>query len=259
MSNGTDCSVQGCDRTARSKGWCSGHAQRVRRNGEPGPATFRRSPGSTPEPCTVEGCDLPQDSRGYCKTHYSRWYYGTELHKPVKQPEGRLTPVCAVTGCLDPATGRGWCNRHYQRWWRTGETGPADIPRYGLIKVCSAMGCDRAHRTKGYCDTHYRRWKRGVPVDSKTFRAPPKPMNASSYAAVHMRLAATWGPASDYACCWCGEDAHHWAYQHNDPEALYSATGAPYSLNIGECYEPMCRQCHGRMDNDLDMREAAFN
>ena len=167
--------------------------------------------------------------------------------------------ACAVDGCDDPSDSRGWCRRHYLRWWRTGDPGPAELPRYGLIKVCSAEGCERAHRTKGYCDLHYRRFKRGVNPETKKFRSLPKPMDPNSYNAVHGRLATVWGPASDYPCIWCGEDAHHWAYQHNDPNPLRAPNGMPYSTDLLGAYEAMCRACHATFDRDLDLREAIFD
>ncbi|MBA8806042.1 hypothetical protein FB382_004393 [Nocardioides ginsengisegetis] len=178
---------------------------------------------------------------------------------PIAHYVKATPPPCKIDGCDDVSDSRGWCRRHYLRWWRLGDPGPAELRRIGLIETCTADGCDKQHRTKGYCDTHYRRWKRGVPVESKTFKALPKPSDPNSYAAVHARLRATWGPASDYACSTCGEDARHWAYQHNDPHPLRAPNGMPYSTDIFGCYEAMCGPCHGKFDRDLDMREAIFN
>lgn len=257
MQNGTACSVDGCDRKAGVKGWCRQHYQRVQRNGHPGAATFRRAPNSTPPPCSVDVCDLPAESRGWCPSHYQRWYDGRQVDGPIKvRAAARVSAPCAVDGCDDASTARGWCNSHYQRWWRTGEPGPANLRRYGLVKVCSAEGCEEEHRTQGFCDMHYRRWKRGLRTDSLTFLTPPTPMNPNTYAAVHGRLATRRGKASDHSCFWCGDQAQTWAYQHNDRDALYSPGGHPYSLKLDQCYQPMCRSCHGQFDRDLDARVA---
>lgn len=63
------CSVDGCDRTAWSRGWCKSHYQRWQRNGEPGPADFRPIRAV----CQVQGCGEPHEGRGWCATHYMRW------------------------------------------------------------------------------------------------------------------------------------------------------------------------------------------
>lgn len=161
-----------------------------------------------------------------------------------------ITP-CSVTGCEDTSNSRGWCRAHYLRWWRTGEPGPANLPRYGLIKTCTAEGCQRAHRTKGYCDLHYRRAKRGVRVDSLKFRAEPKPPNPVSYPNTHRLVVKERGPAREQTCE-CGSPARQWAYQHNDPAALFSPAGHAYSLDIFGCYAAMCHTCHNLLDRDPD-------
>lgn len=166
--------------------------------------------------------------------------------------------LCSIDGCDDIAKGRGWCNSHYQRWYRTGHPGSAESKRYGLFNGCSAEGCERAHRTGGYCDMHYRRFKRGVRTDSLKFLTPPTEANPNSYAAVHGRLAAQRGPARDHLCK-CGDQASTWAYQHNDPNALTSPGGHPYSTRIFDCYRAMCRSCHGLLDRDLDERLARLD
>lgn len=249
------CSVEGCDREAPVE-WCTGHQQRVRRTGSPGPAQFRRSPGTPPPWCRVEVCDRPAETGdGLCRSHAVRQQKGQALDTPIAKRDGSEPPRCSIDGCDGPAFGRGWCSRHYQRWHRTGDPGPADIPRYGLIETCTADGCDRAHRTKGYCDTHYRRWVRGWPTDSLRFLVIKERAKVMTYEAAHGRIRALRGRAADCMCL-CGAPAHAWAYQHNDPEALADPAGHPYSLRFFDCYEPMCRSCHALLDRNLDERMA---
>lgn len=187
--------------------------------------------------------------------HYNRWRDGRPLDGPVKTYQKSPPLPCKVEGCGDSAKAHGWCNRHYQRWWRTGDPGTADLPRRGLITICSADGCDRDQRTKGWCDMHYRRWKRGLDVTSSTFLAAPSSRREGTYAHAHRLLAKQFGSARRYQCVGCGRPAAQWAYQHNDPAELTSELGMPYSMNIVDCYEPMCLSCHGLLDANLDERQ----
>lgn len=72
MSNGQrTCSVDGCDRPHRSKGWCNAHYSRVLRNGVPGgliPAKVEFG-----EFCHVPECEKPR-RRGerHCSMHTTR-------------------------------------------------------------------------------------------------------------------------------------------------------------------------------------------
>lgn len=260
VNKATECAVDGCERPAAVRGWCRGHDQRVRRSGSPGPATFRRAPNSEPPVCLTPDCGEPAHARGFCRGHYQRWYDGRDTSAPVIKQVRRAEPQqCRIDGCSDIQRSRGLCNRHYQHWYRTGDPGPADLPRYGLVEMCSAEGCDRPHRTKGFCDTHYRRWRRGLSVDSVRFRSIPKRADVITYNAAHQQLRSLRGPASRQQCE-CGETARQWAYQHNDPEALTSPLGHKYSLRYFDCYAPMCQSCHNLLDRDLDeqLRRAAL-
>lgn len=71
MAKGT-CKLDGCDRPKYCHhGWCKGHYQRWKRNGDPGSPEIvwkRRDPI-----CTIDGCDGKQMARGWCQVHYLRW------------------------------------------------------------------------------------------------------------------------------------------------------------------------------------------
>lgn len=66
------CSVDGCEKPAKTRGWCSAHYERWRRNGVPGPAgDARRRPFI---PCVVDGCtNKRKRSTGLCGKHHWRW------------------------------------------------------------------------------------------------------------------------------------------------------------------------------------------
>jgi hypothetical protein len=62
------CTVDGCERDAKSRGWCHAHYQQWRRHGD---ETARR-PLRSAGPCTVDGCDRQRHARDLCSTHYRR-------------------------------------------------------------------------------------------------------------------------------------------------------------------------------------------
>jgi hypothetical protein len=66
MPEGT-CSIDGCNETARKRGWCTRHYERWRRNGDP--TAYLRVRNT----CTIEGCNDFVTGRGWCRMHYSRW------------------------------------------------------------------------------------------------------------------------------------------------------------------------------------------
>lgn len=68
------CSIDGCEKPPRSRGWCSRHYDRWRDHGDPlgGKPIQRRPNGSEAPKCAVEECPDPARSRGYCAVHWSR-------------------------------------------------------------------------------------------------------------------------------------------------------------------------------------------
>ncbi len=65
MTKGT-CSVDGCDRPSRKRGWCTLHYGRWRAHGDP--LWKREKPR-----CRVEHCEKPAKTYGWCGMHYQRW------------------------------------------------------------------------------------------------------------------------------------------------------------------------------------------
>lgn len=109
------CSVEGCDRTVRERGWCPTHYWRWWKFGDP-----LREPVPKIHPtCAVDGCDALTKGHGYCSRHWQKWKkYGDPLadHRPVAETE------CSIAGCRKgPVRGRGWCAMHYQRWRTHGD------------------------------------------------------------------------------------------------------------------------------------------
>lgn len=64
------CTVDGCARPHKARGYCQGHYARVLRTGQPGPAEFRRH--NTPS-CELDGCGRDHYIGGFCRVHHERW------------------------------------------------------------------------------------------------------------------------------------------------------------------------------------------
>ena len=96
------CSVEGCERKHKTKGYCSMHYQRH----------YRGSPlsGRPPKPamCSVEGCERKHKAKGYCNTHYQRQRQNILLSGRPPKPA-----MCSVEGCERYRLAKGYCNTHY--------------------------------------------------------------------------------------------------------------------------------------------------
>ena len=65
------CSVDGCERSAKTRGWCPTHYTRWLKYGDVNVVRPRGKP-ATPHPCTVDGCSERPIARGLCSMHYQR-------------------------------------------------------------------------------------------------------------------------------------------------------------------------------------------
>lgn len=187
--------------------------------------------------CQVESCDAPHTARGLCDKHYQAWRkYGDPL---ASRKSKRKT--CRIEGCNGKAHGHSLCTKHYLRWYTHGDA-EYERPAYA---ECDVDGCDAAPRspTSKWCEKHYGRLRRNGDPEALV----EKRQATATYRAAHTRLVKDKGLAADRRCIDCGQDAHHWSYNHQDPDPLYSEGGQPYSLN-GEYYEPRCRRCHKAFD-----------
>lgn len=112
------CSIDGCDGEAKTRGWCQAHYMRWFMKGDTGSADIVRRPkGRT---CSLDGCDRPHQGRGFCDTHLQRFIkYGDP--GPAAIEARNPGAKCSIDGCVRPASARGWCNAHYLRWRKTGD------------------------------------------------------------------------------------------------------------------------------------------
>lgn len=126
---GRVCSVDGCERPAKTRYWCAMHYMRLRRTGQLDlqPRVRISGPGTV---CCIDGCDQPVMGRGWCRTHYNRWQRWGD-------------PTALV---------RPFVGQHEKRFWSkvdtTGDcwvwTAKAAIAGYGVFSVGPKM--IRAHR-----------------------------------------------------------------------------------------------------------------
>ena len=163
-TGGKLCSVDGCERPVKARGWCAMHHQRWLKHGDPETRVKRGRPEKHARGCKVDGCEGKHAGKGYCKRHYNRWLrHGDPLGgSPPRAPR----KPCSVKGCDRPAKAKGWCARHHNRWLQHGDVF-ADVPivhggrrLFSMNKQgeCSVDGCGKVGTLrKGMCDSHYRR------------------------------------------------------------------------------------------------------
>ncbi len=121
------CSIDGCQRSARTKGLCPGHYERLRTTGSTGTTALRTRRSPVPHLCSLDGCDRPYKTGGLCETHYWRL-----LKHGVPGPAA-IRPIvggpCTVHGCETSSTGQGLCPLHYGRMKKGRPIGPAGLMR----------------------------------------------------------------------------------------------------------------------------------
>lgn len=76
------CSVEGCERSVKSKGMCQTHYARAWR-GSPLDAPIRVWKHNAP--CEVAGCERPARTKQMCEAHYLRALQGRSLSEPIQR------------------------------------------------------------------------------------------------------------------------------------------------------------------------------
>lgn len=67
------CSVDGCQKPSKSRGWCNTHYERWRRTGDAGYAASLVVIAWGGTPCRTEGCQRKPQHRGLCSRCYRLW------------------------------------------------------------------------------------------------------------------------------------------------------------------------------------------
>lgn len=103
------CSVDGCARPVKSRGWCQAHYFRWRRKGDPGGPDLMLK-GQPKDSCHIEGCDRKVKSLGLCDLHHQRYRkWGDPYYAEEKARVGRFNhwwrgDDCGYTGAHDRVT-----------------------------------------------------------------------------------------------------------------------------------------------------------
>lgn len=105
------CSVDGCERPQKSRGWCLMHYKRWRNHGDPSITLIARGQ----ETCSVDGCDRKYRSGGYCGMHYQRVRTGRDIGPTGTIDTRKPKTPCSVEGCEKNAKARGLCHNHYEQ------------------------------------------------------------------------------------------------------------------------------------------------
>ena len=157
------CSIAGCGRGLRSRGWCSRHYERWLKYGSPTGQRELRNKGKT---CLVAGCSKPSKSLGYCVMHYERQRRTGDPGGP--NPTRTGPRPCAVSGCVKltglVGTARGLCYSHYRRWRRFGDP-QHEVPSVNKGKTCRVEDCTSPAFTDGLCSMHDARKRRTGTTD----------------------------------------------------------------------------------------------
>ncbi|MCY4245792.1 MAG: GIY-YIG nuclease family protein [Gammaproteobacteria bacterium] len=164
----TICTIGGCSKPHKCRGYCSAHYKQWRTYGDP-LANNSRKRGI----CIVEGCDKPHREHGFCSTHAMRLKRHGDPNKTLRP--WRFRPkTCTVEGCERKHKGYGLCHTHLSRLKTHGSTF-ANVPitkcnsaNFAPLRICEIPGCLEKHKGRGLCAAHLYRLKKHGNTDAST-------------------------------------------------------------------------------------------
>jgi len=116
------CSIQGCTKPPKARGWCQTHYMQWYREGHPtqGNRVRRTGPGTV---CEADGCQAEARTLNLCGKHYQRMNkWGKKDPKFVWHDSRFKEPrYCKMDGCDKRVIARDMCALHYQRWAKHGD------------------------------------------------------------------------------------------------------------------------------------------
>lgn len=143
-----ECSIAGCARPRKSRGWCTTHYERWRVHGDPTHETWTKV-------CTVTGCEKPHKASGLCLMHWTRWNRTGDVGSVGATRVLRYAPgtQCGVDGCERGAARRGYCDNHYRAAERHGDPTINLCPKAERVADCIVCGKRTAHGLRRFCST----------------------------------------------------------------------------------------------------------
>lgn len=105
------CTVEGCGRKHKTRGYCGTHYQQFRR-GAPITPVINARDMNPPEHCTEAGCIQPAAGKGLCQMHRMR----VLRHGHTKYTDRKRPPKpCTYPGCQNHLYAKSLCHQHYIR------------------------------------------------------------------------------------------------------------------------------------------------
>ena len=168
--------------------------------------------------------------------------------------------TCSLLDCANPIKRHGYCYAHYMKNWRYGTPTPVHAPTYkDLIgqRFGALLVIERSvKRWLCRCDCGVEvavlsgDLNRGT-TNSCGNRTVHNRRDDIAYCTAHDRVRADRGRVQLQQCVGCGVPAHHWSYDHADPDELldYTMSARPVAYSIDPAhYVPRCVTCHRRYD-----------
>jgi transcriptional regulator with XRE-family HTH domain len=217
------CSVEGCEREHKARGFCQMHYQKWRKYGDPLVEKNQKNIGLE---CSVAGCELRAVAKGYCDKHYTRLRETGSLEVVRTSNKGK---ICSVERCDHDARALGYCNSHYKRFKRYGDPLVSKQVVYSG-QACSVEGCEKKPDARGYCKSHYNKLMRhGDPVAKKQRRNNGKVCSVEGCEREHK------------ARGWCS--SHHYRWKKYGSPTAGGAIGEKKSGKIED--RDLCRWPEG--------------
>lgn len=145
------CSVPGCGRPHRSRGYCALHYTRWLSNGDPNKVQRERQPKPR-RMCSIDNCQVDHYAHGVCRIHYDRLRAHGDAGGSEVQHDSYRDPQCTVDGCDRPHEARGLCVLHYHRWTNNPDL---DVDDPSWIRVPSYTSVhQRMRRIRGKASAH---------------------------------------------------------------------------------------------------------
>lgn len=132
------CTVDGCERKHKARGYCATHYMMWKRGAEI--TSIKSRDRIKPDCCIEEGCTEPVKSKGLCKMHYQRLlrHGHTKYRDRKKEPK-----ICIIPNCDNHSYSKQLCNSHYmkQRTWKKMGFGVFEYldmhkEQGGVCKIC---------------------------------------------------------------------------------------------------------------------------